>query len=371
MRIYLLLLLIFPSLALAQKNDPWFAFWDNKTELKGFKDKAGKVRIKPKFVGMTSALRFNNIMAVLEEKKDKYISYYLLKNGKMVGINDTYVNDATFDCERENMIRFRDHGSNKVGYFDSSGNIAIPALYSDASRFRNGMAVALKDAKQVCPGGGEYSKSNRCEHWLWSGGKTFLLDKKGKVLIENFDLNSDIDWYSLTISDVASSSPQIVSFKGINGKYYQFVDVIKVFDAWLHSTFLENLNKRGLIEHSFSEITYWTDEKGWIAEDKSDFIGRNLNLVKDELTRVKNSSLNNTIFLEELNSLIYNGEDYRKYYDDCGDANKWQYPVLSLVIDHNVSNDLYQNSFDFLKTDNGYKLISLTLRKAKLSGSKD
>jgi len=367
-RKYLLVLLLLPNLSLAESSDPWFAFWDKTTELKGFKDKDGKIQIIPKFVGLTSAIKFRDIIAVMEEKDGNYTSYYLLKDGKRVGVNDTYVSDMAFDCESESMIRFRDHSNEKVGFLDSDGHIAIPALYSDASAFRNGMAVALKDAKRICWEGGEYTKANECEHWQWKGGKTTLINKMGKVLVDNFDLKRKIDWFSLSISDSASEDDKIVSFKAVNEKYYNFNDTMKVFEYWLNSYFMVNPTKRKLVENTFSEITYWSDKDGWIADTNTLFIERNFEILNKELSWVKQTK-DYSILVDGLNQFIFNSELYQKYYDDCGNANTWQYPVLSLLVNHKTKNDDYQNAFDFLKTDSGYKLISITIRKEKLIGT--
>ncbi len=67
-----------------------------------------------------------------------------------------------------------------------------------------------------------------------------------------------------------------------------------------------------------------------------------------------------------LNKFIFTGDVYRQYFDDCGSANTWKQPVMALIIDHNAEKDYYQNSFEFLKTDNGYRLISLTIRNRNI-----
>lgn len=60
-------LLLISSFAKAQQNEPWIAFWDEENYLIGFKDINGLVKIEPLYMGLTSALRFNNIIAVMEE----------------------------------------------------------------------------------------------------------------------------------------------------------------------------------------------------------------------------------------------------------------------------------------------------------------
>lgn len=77
----------------------------------------------------------------------------------------------SFDCESEGLIRFRNSKSDKVGSFDSLGIVVIPAVYNDASPFRNGLTTAITGAKRICWEGGEFSKDNPCERWSWKGDR--------------------------------------------------------------------------------------------------------------------------------------------------------------------------------------------------------
>src|SRR5690606_20552659 len=91
-------LFIFSGLvANAQDSGPWFAFPNKDSSLIGFKDMTGAIRIAPKFMGLTTAKKFEHIMAVMEI--GTYRSYYLTKNGKETGVDSLYVSDVTADCE--------------------------------------------------------------------------------------------------------------------------------------------------------------------------------------------------------------------------------------------------------------------------------
>jgi hypothetical protein len=317
-------------------------------------------------MGLTTALIFNNIIAVTEEKTDPLSSYYLLKNGKKLGIDSLYIWDMAFDCESEGLIRFRDNNSDKVGYFDSLGNVVIPAVYNDASPFRNGLAAILTGAKRICWDGGEFSKTNPREHWDWKGGQSFLIDKENNILIENFDSSTEIDLYSLHIKNAPSDTSFIESFKGVNGKFYNFINVEKHFRSWLFKTLLNDLNKEKLINNSYNKFSVWEDSLGWIFKNSTTVIDMNFEVLKSTLWEIKKEHADFFISIDELNPFIYESEEFEKYYDDCGNSKIWLYPVLHLVINHLIITDLSHDHFEFLKTDDGYKLISITIRNAEL-----
>ncbi|WJS96283.1 hypothetical protein NYQ10_07425 [Flavobacterium johnsoniae] len=160
--IYTLLFLNFSSFA--QNNDIWTSFPNKDTTLIGFKNKNGVVKIEPKFSGFTTARKFENIIAVTEEKNGKWESYYLTKAGKIVGRDSLFVFDNSPDCENEGFIRFTDRKTDKMGIFNAEGKIAIPAEYSNLTKVKNGIFIGLKDAK----------KNN--------GWRTFFLERRKRIL---------------------------------------------------------------------------------------------------------------------------------------------------------------------------------------------
>lgn len=146
--LYICIFLFLNFSAVAQSNDIWIAFWNKDTTKIGFKDKNGNIKIEPKFSGFTTARKFENIIAVTEEKNGKWESYYLTKSGKIVGQDSLYVFDNGPDCENEGFIRFTDRKTDKMGMFNAEGKIVIPAEYSNLTKAKNGMFIGLKDAKK-------------------------------------------------------------------------------------------------------------------------------------------------------------------------------------------------------------------------------
>jgi hypothetical protein len=121
-----------------QKEDVWVRFRDTTTELSGYKDLKGNIKLPARYGPLTRADSFYHIIAVTETINDSYKQYYLLKDGRKVGQDSVYVFDTYFDCESEGKIIFKDRKKDRVGYLDKNGMAIIPAIYNYVSPFRNG-----------------------------------------------------------------------------------------------------------------------------------------------------------------------------------------------------------------------------------------
>jgi len=359
--IILFLLFFVNTTSFSQNNDPWISFWDKDTTHIGFKDKEGKIKIEPKFMGLTSANKFDDIIAVTEEVNEKWKSYYLTKTGKIVGIDSLYTFDNGPDCENEGFIRFRDPKTDKMGIFNHDGKIVIPAEYSDLTKVRNGMIIALKGAEKVTHPGDD-------GHFSWAGGKEFLIDTNNKILIENFGYNDELNFYSVEKSKEKNPDTIRDNFLGVDGQYYSFINFDKEFKSWLKNNLLTDLSKDNLLKHSCDKITYWKEQEtnGWINKPKADFIKLNYKRIKVKLIELQSTSCNYTVFSESLNPFIYEAAEYDQYFNNCHEAKDWISPVKNIVISPQNKNDSGQDHFQFLRTQNGYKLISISLRKEEL-----
>jgi hypothetical protein len=356
-----ILLYIFLSLScslLAQNNDIWISFWDKDTTHLGFKDQSGNIKIEPRFMGMTIANQFENIIAVSEEENGSWKNYYLTKTGKIVGRDSLYVFDNGPDCENEGFIRFNDPKTDKMGFFNADGKIVIPAEYSDLTRVRNGMIIALKDAVKEKDG----------EHFFWTGGKEFLIDINNKILIENFGYNDELNFYSLEKSKEKNPDPIRDNFLGVDGQYYSFINFDKEFKEWLKNKLLTDLSKENLLKHSYDKITYWKkkDDDGWITKSKASFIQQNYKIIKAKLLELKSANCDYHIFSESLNKFIFEADEYDQFFDNCRQPKDWINPVKNIVISPQDKNESGQDHFEFLRTKNGYKLISASSRKEDL-----
>lgn len=353
MRNYLLafLFLLISSTLFGQSKDPWFRFYNKDSTLVGFKDKKGTVKIKPKFTPYISATKFDDIIAVTENGGGRY---YLTKTKQIVGKNNLYYFDNSYDCECEGYIRFRDSKTQKMGMFNGKGDIAIPAIYNYLDPVRNGMILAQTGAHRY--------KGKEDEHSsIWEGGKYILINTSNKILIDNIKLGNDFDinFYSLLITTQPNKSNIRQNFKGVDGKYYSFINFEKEFENWINLHLLKSFTKDNLINASYKEITFWTESQGWVNEKRETFINRNFNLIKSRLLKVNLPKSDYGISMDGLNPYIYNTEDFQKYFDNCGQSKDWIYPIKTMYI-NNKNNT--QDHFEFLRTDKGYKLISVSIR---------
>ena len=342
----------------AQNKDTWISFWDKDATHLGFKDKSGNIKIAPKFMGLTFANKFDDIIVVSEEVNETWKSYYLTKTGKIVGRDSLYVFDNGPDCENEGFIRFSDPKTDKMGFFNGDGKIVIPAEYSHLTNVRNGMIIALKDA----------AKEKDGEHFFWTGGKEFLIDINNKILIENFGYNDELNFYSLEKSKEKNPDPVRDNFLGVDGQYYSFINFDKEFKEWLKNVLLTDLSKENLLKHSYDKITYWKkkDDDGWITKPKTSFITQNYKAIKAKLLELKSANCDYHIFSESLNKFIFEADEYDQYFDNCRQAKDWINPVKNIVISPKDKNESGQDHFEFLRTENGYKLISASSRKEDL-----
>ncbi|RZJ51894.1 MAG: hypothetical protein EOO44_13555 [Flavobacterium sp.] len=354
--IFLSLLFFFNYSAFAQSSDIWVSFPNKDTTLIGFKDKNNVIKIEPKFMGFTMAQKFENIIAVYEEINDKWKSYYLTKSGKIVGQDSLYIFDNGPDCENEGFIRFKDYKTDKMGFFNQEGKIVIPAEYSDVTRITNGMFIGLKGAKKQIDG----------EHFFWTGGQEYLVDATNKILIENFINNNDLNFYSVEKSKQASKDPIRDSFRSVNGDYYSFINYEKEFKLWLKDLLSKEISTQSLIQVSMDNFTYWKEPKGWITSPKNTFINDNFNLIKKKLEELKSPTCDYFVSGDNLNQFIYEGKEYERYFDNCHQSKSWIYPVKDVVISHKSKKDFYQDHFEFLRTENGYRLINVYFKKEEL-----
>lgn len=353
-------LLIFLKLSVfGQSDDTWTAFWNRDTTLIGYKDKNGVVKIEPKFQSaFTNANRFDNIIAGAEETNQHWKFYYLTKSGRIVGKDSLYIFDNGSDCESEGFIRFSDKKTDKVGMFNRNGDIVIPAVYNAMTSVRNGLIIALTGAKKKIWEGGE--------HYSWIGGKKILIDTANNILIDSFKYSGNINLFSLLIS--AQSNPDTIrqSFKTSNGKFFSFIDFDKEFNSWLKNSLLDNITKENLLNATYKEITYWKESTGWTSETKNSFFDRNYELIKTKLLQLNALYCDCAIFDHGLNPFIYSSDEYGKFFNNCGESKDWIYPIKDIVISYKEDKCEFQDHLEFLRTDDGYKLISLTIRKGEI-----
>ncbi|RQO31851.1 hypothetical protein DBR32_06845 [Taibaiella sp. KBW10] len=358
----LLLSIILNSAVYAQKRDTWTAFWNQDTTLIGFKDAQGKVKIEPKFMGLTTAGKFDDIMAVTEPVKDTWANYYQTKSGRILGRDSLYVFDNTADCESEGFIRFHDPKTDKVGMFNRKGDIVIPAEYNGLTPVRNGMAIALKGAKKKY---WDKDKHDGCNHYSWTGGTEVLIDTNNRVLVADFTYNGQLNFFSLKVTAQPNTDPIRKHFKGLNGQYYSFIDFELEFKQWLQQNLLQQCTKKDLLAATYEKIT-WEAPDDWRTEPKTAFIDRNVELLQSKFKELSKAGTDYAISRDGLNPFMFAEKEFESYYNNCGEAKDWLYPTMDIIITHNDEDHFSQDHLEFLRTEQGYKLICVTIRKGTI-----
>lgn len=344
-------------------DQPWFAFTQN--ELIGFKDAHGKVMIEPKFSeSFTVARRFDHIIAAGEDAASGFSTYYLLKDGRQIKPGSVYFFDARADCESEGTIRFRDRQAHKVGFLDQNGREQIAAKFDAAEPLRNGVAPALRDATLVCADQGV--SLDQCEHKMWLGGQKLLIDQHGETLVEDFNIKrlDTLDWYSLLVSDQPPDDARRVWFKGVNGRYYSFIDIEEDFAIWLGQSFLPHLDSASLQANSYPQVWYGAGEaplRSYRSGPAKSVIARNASALRLRLAALRTSGK----FAVRVDDAGWPFEPDRdpQYFDGCANFAYWKTPKVALMENWNlgVFEPAKHASFDFIRTPDGYRLVSFSL----------
>ncbi|MDR6340522.1 hypothetical protein HNQ91_003587 [Filimonas zeae] len=346
----------------AQHSNTWYMYYNGDSSLTGYKDARGNVMITPQFSGLTYAHRFDDIIAVTVETKGMWNSYYLTKSGRITGTDSLYIYDNTSDCECEGFIRFHDKKTDRAGLFNSRGQVAVPAQYNALSNVKNGMLSGLMDAKK------EYwdndATKHAHEHFSWKGGREVLLDTLNNVLIAAFTSGHTLNFYSLQKHRTPSTDKRRKNFKATDGLYYSFLDYEQEFNAWFADSLMPGLNQARLTATAQDSIV-WFGADGWEKTERVAFISKNFAVLQTALQKANSHPAQLSVFKERLNPYLYEGPEWQQYFDNCGNAKEWRYPVMQLVYSYTIDGNTVQNHFDFLRTESGYRLIGVSIPPTK------
>lgn len=301
-----------------QEDPNWYGFYNSDSTKIGFKDVKGNIKIEPKFQPAMMSQVFKNVIAVLEYAgNNRNEQYYLNKNGKKFGKDSVYIFDFEYAVESEGKIKFRDRKTDKVGFFDNTGKVVIPAIYNDAGDFHNGIAMIMKDGVRKCwkEDNGNQPEYPNCEHWSWEG-KTMMINTKNQELFEipekylNISIDYDNIYKNFKLNEKVS--PDIyTSYKGNDGNMYSFYNSEKDFKKWFETVFLPNFKTYGKILEK-----YYADTVSWRNNEKE-------------------KNISKTVFLKnydkKINTLIK--EYLQKKYDiDFFDENTFKEPENNISI---------------------------------------
>jgi WG repeat protein len=97
---------------------------------------------------------------------------YVNRKGKVI-IRGVPVMDNGVDTFHDGLVRFV--RNNKYGFANRSGQTVIPPIYDGAMNFEKGNAEVCKGCQSKCA-------EPACEHHVFAGGDSFIVNLKGSVL---------------------------------------------------------------------------------------------------------------------------------------------------------------------------------------------
>lgn len=348
----------------AQQDTNWYAFYNSDSTKIGFKDSDGKIKIEPKFENaMMSTDVFKQVIAIWEYAENySGEQYYLNKNGKKFGKDSLYIFDFSFAKESEGLIKFHDSKTDKVGFFNFDGKVAIPALYNDAQDFHNGIALVLKGAKK------EYwetksdqpSEHSGCNHWSWVGGKTIAITSSGTYLFEideYYDLVGDTDFGNVQINKNLNPNFHI-TLKGSDGNSYSFYQPLKEFSLWFSTVFMSDFNKnKTVLSKYFYELISVDDnddqkfQTAWKNHSKKEYLKKNQKKIDELFSKIKDGTYSFEPFWEHDGNYLYYPEN-KLPKEDLKEA-------VTISIRPRTDNDFSSNnSFQFTKIGDTFMITS-------------
>ncbi|TGK49208.1 WG repeat-containing protein [Leptospira kanakyensis] len=189
---FLLTFLIFFIPLLAKSNLP-ISFEENG--LYGFKNKSGKVIIKPQYQHVMDFTK-ESVSFVVSDNK------WVCIDTKNKILLETFVYDNGPDYYSEKLARFVENG--KFGFFDSHCKKQIPASYDFVFPFVNGFSIVCNGCKL----------QPEDEHSRIVGGKYGAINKTGKLVIPiQYEQIDSIDAKKKTANVTNNKTKITINFK--------------------------------------------------------------------------------------------------------------------------------------------------------------
>lgn len=315
----------------------------------------------------------NRIRSFVEETDDGFDIYYLIKqdNGEDLRVDNVYYYDiAAPDYASENFIRFSDEKSELVGLYNDRGVAVISPIYSGLSRVHNGMLYALRDGVKDNIG------SNGDRHDVLLGGTTLLLNTNGEVLIEDMLApDNTLDMFSLKITDEPILDSYYVSFKGVNGKYYNFVDLMVYFEVFVKEEFLprtlDNSWEKYLSDNVAVNIEVKNENVGdYIVYDKKEMLTTQKDIVTKafRLATSNDSTAYKVVYdvndwIVTVDTELVDDKEKKIYLNKEGIWRSEEFPAFQVNIKEVVGAQTRSNHYDFYRNrKGGMTLYQITIR---------
>ncbi|MEK6451836.1 MULTISPECIES: hypothetical protein [unclassified Myroides] len=329
-----------------------------------------------KVVDISSCIASSNrIRTIMDDNEEGISTYYLIQkdDGSDLVIDQEqvfYYDVGAPDFESEGYIRFRDKQTNLVGLYNDKGEIVLSPIYTSLSRVHNGVLYALSDAKVRNIGrGGD-------EHIVFEGGKTRLIKPDGTVLInEMLAPNVVLDMYSLSITEQPMQDERYMSLLGVNGKYYNFLNLESYFKRFVEEDFLPkskgeewldftNENTIVNIELNNGSIGDYEVGKGGVLLRKYEKKLKRLFKLVDQRRK---DSIKFSYRVDNWGGYVDDGqidiEDFGVYYNTTNEWREELFPMFELILKEENKGKYRNNHFDFFRDKKGeLVLYRITLR---------
>ncbi len=330
-------------------QEPMHVFYNADSTLTGYRERDVTVLFKPRFTGtLHPAKKVDHVAAVMEATPDGWRGFHINRKGKRFGTDSIYMLEAMLDCKSEGHIRFRNPKTQLMGVFNRHGKVAIPARFNYIGPLTNGHAFALLGAKK---------DTTDIEHPSYIGGHHVLVDTLGNIVLDDYK-TGDHNLLSLQKSANRNDDPDRDWFATSDGSFISMTDYRKEFKNWLTSVLLPGLTRQKLVRHSLSQLATWNGE--WAHVPAREWLRGNFKRVRQALSAVGKQSECN-ISNTGLNYFIHDLAEFDAYLDNCGNARDDVYPVFSVSVPRQGNLSGHEDQFEFLRTKQGYRLISATL----------
>lgn len=210
-----------------------FPFSDSVTELVGFKDARGRVKIRPRY---HNSITTEQVLREVVPAIDTGAPFYLRRDGRRFGLDSVAIDMGNMPpCLREGRISFWDPATRRIGFFDPQGKVVVPAIHRSALDFLGGYSLVLPEGRQVCYNDKPRDPAKPCEYWNWQGDWN-LIDQAGNVVVDTFALPMGFspDWFSARIVDAEADTSRR-TWKTRDGRFLSIPSTERSFLAWLEA----------------------------------------------------------------------------------------------------------------------------------------
>lgn len=307
------------------------------------------------------------IRSFVDQTEAGFDFYYLIqqRDGSDLRIDsdEVFFSDiAQPDVESEGFIRFVDKDTQLVGLLNEYGEVVIPPSYTAMTAVQNGIIAALVDGEKVNIG------HEGDSHWILVGGETILINTQNDLLVKDFkEPDMELDYYSLQVLDSPIANVNYDSFLGVNGRYYNFLNLEKVFKSFVLETFLPSTTttkwQQFLSDKVVIKIELDNGNIGdYIQVDKKKLLTKYSSKLAEifKSGRASGAGLNWQRLILDLDSWSayvdmdqIEAKKQHLYFNNDGTWKRELYPNFELTIKEDVGEQTRSNHFEFYRNIDG------------------